>query len=149
MSEYFDLFSFKNLIGLTAAIAIVIVVLFATMALIADLRRMKFSKARDDLLKQIALEVNELLTSHSVKFLEATNVWIYGYPKIKLLFETEADIADAKKSGKLELIAQHITQSIHDNPVFGRGRKQFDKSQSLLIVCKESERQYFNYNELN
>ena len=132
--------TFVEVVGLSIVlIFLVAVALFIVWVFFSDRARMKYSPKADAAFQRFLEGLRSALVAENESILQVEGVWLYGYPKIAILFTTDDALSQAKGSGLIDRIASNVGEVVRDDPSFGRNRESFDRQQAVWATADKQD----------
>ena len=132
--------TFVEVFGLSIVlISLVVVALLKVRVFFFGRTRMKYSPEADAAFQRFVEEIRSALVPQNESILQVEGVWLYGYPKIVILFTTDDALSQAKGSGLIDRIARNVGEVVRDDPSFGRNRESFDRQQAVWATADKQD----------
>jgi hypothetical protein len=132
--------TFVEVFGLSIVlISLVVVALLKVRVFFFGRTRMNYSPEADSAFQRFVEEIRSALVAENESILQIEGVWLYGYPKIVILFTTDDALSQAKGSGLIDRIASNVGEVVRDDPSFGRNRESFDRQQAVWATADKQD----------
>ena len=131
-------------IGLSIGLGIAVAVgLFLGWVFLSGRKRMHYSVEADAAFRRAVEEIQTVLVAESESIRRVEGIWLYGYPKVAILFATDEALRQAKENGLLDRIAGKAGETVRRDTAFGPNRESFDQRQAVWATA---ERQKLGFN---
>jgi hypothetical protein len=128
--------TFVEVFGLSiVVISLVVVALLKGRVFFIGRTRMNYSPEADTAFQRFVGAIQGTLVAENEAILQIEGVWLYGYPKVAILFTAEDALSQAKESGLIDRIASNLATAVRDDPAFGRNRESFDRQQAVWATA--------------
>jgi hypothetical protein len=99
--------------------------------------RVRCSPDSRAVLQRLAGEIRTILLEGKISVLQVEGIWLYSYPKVIILCESDNALRQLNESGLLSRITSKVGDAVKHDPTFGRNRESFDEQQGILATAKE------------
>jgi|APTNR8051073442_1049403.scaffolds.fasta_scaffold13072_4 hypothetical protein len=126
----------KYTFNVSALAAIAIAVVAVPVVAFNCLPQMSYSLGADLALKHLAQDLRLELVSEDHGILDVAGVWVYNWPKMAVLYESQHSLEQAEASGLVDKLGHRFADIVRSDPAYGRGRKSFDPKQAVWCVTE-------------
>ena len=126
----------RFLLWVVAFLVCIVVLLFGLVCFVRQ-RRMRYSTEGAAALARLVTKLKLDLPAGRHGVLDIQGIWVFDYPKVLFLFQSESAIKEAETSGLLLESAGKVTQAVRIELAFGRNRQSFDSRRAILATASK------------
>jgi len=139
-----------------SGLAVVAVLFFGWLVLSFALRslrrsadnRVRCSPDSRAALQRLVGEIRTILLEGKISVLQVEGIWLYSYPKVIILCESDDALRQLNRSGLLSRITSKVGDAVKHDPTFGWNRESFDEQQGISATAnKDTWGFYYRYRQ--
>jgi len=98
-----------------------------------------YSLNADVALKRLVQDLRTELVVGSQGIMEVEGIWVYGWPRVVILFSSMEALKEAEGNGLINQLARRITDVLKSDRSYGLNRKMFDSKEAVSGFTERSK----------